>query len=163
MRVTVVVRTADLGNPADGAGIVTVLDSYASDLVGGGEPLSDAVRATLIDKLAEQPTALVLVAVDDARCVGIAICFFGFSTFAAQPLLNIHDLAVLPAYRGQGIGRALLAAAERHAREHGCCKLTLEVLETNERARGLYRSVGFDDLTFGNSGPARFLTKPLNA
>jgi len=160
---TVVVRMADLRDPTDGAGIVTVLDSYASDLVGGGEPLSDAVRATLIDKLAAQPTALVLVAVDDERCVGIAICFFGFSTFAARPLLNIHDLAVLPTYRGQGIGRALLAAAEQHARERGCCKLTLEVLETNARARGLYRNVGFDDLTFGDSGPARFLTKPLQS
>jgi len=160
---TVVVRVADLGDPADGAGIVTVLDSYASDLVGGGEPLSDDVRATLIEKLAAQPNALVLVACDAGRCIGIAICFFGFSTFAARPLLNIHDLAVLPTYRGQGIGRALLVAAEQQARERGCCKLTLEVLETNARARGLYRSVGFDDLTFGDSGPARFLTKPLQS
>jgi ribosomal protein S18 acetylase RimI-like enzyme len=160
---SIIVRRADLGDPADGAGIVTVLDSYASDPFGGGAPLSDNVRATLIEKLAAQPNVLVLVALADQRYVGIAICFYGFSTFAAQPLLNVHDLAVLPDHRGGGIGRALLTEAERHARERGCCKLTLEVLDSNERARGLYRSVGFDDLTFGDSGPTRFLTKPLDA
>ena len=39
------------------------------------------------------------------------------STFARQPLLNIHDVAVHPAHRGHGIGKQLLAEAERLARE----------------------------------------------
>jgi len=155
------IREAEFDDPADAAGIVTVLDSYASDPIGGGEPLKRAVRERLVAELSALANALVLVALDRDRHVGLAICFYGFSTFAARPLLNIHDLAVLPAYRGQGIGRALLMAAERIARDRDCCKLTLEVQETNARARGLYRSVGFDDLTFGDSGPTRFLTKDL--
>lgn len=158
---SVTIRQADLDDPADAAGVVAVLDSYAADPVGGGQPLADTVRATLAEKLGEQPHALVLVATTDEQCIGIAICFFGFSTFAARPLLNVHDLAVLPAHRGRGVGRALLAAAERCARERGCCKLTLEVQDSNARARGLYRSFGFDNLTYGNSGPTRFLAKPL--
>jgi ribosomal protein S18 acetylase RimI-like enzyme len=89
------------------------------------------------------------------------VAFTGFSTFQGLPLLNIHDLAVLPAQRGAGVGRALLAAAEEHARATGCCKLTLEVQEDNTPARRLYERVGFRDVTYGDSGPTRFLGKPL--
>ena len=48
-----------------------------------------------------------------------------------------------------GAGRALLGAVEAHAREHGCCKLTLEVQHDNERARALYASFGFGDFAPG--------------
>ncbi len=89
------------------------------------------------------------------------MCFVGLSTFSALPLLNIHDLAVRPEFRGTGLGRALLDAAEDEARERGCCKLTLEVQEDNTRARSVYRAFGFDDFVIGDSGPTRFLSKPL--
>jgi ribosomal protein S18 acetylase RimI-like enzyme len=77
--------------------------------------------------------------------VGIAVCFLGFSTFAAQPLINIHDLAVMPGYRGRGIGRQLLERVGAKGRELGCCKLTLEVREDNHRAQRLYQGFGFGD------------------
>jgi ribosomal protein S18 acetylase RimI-like enzyme len=57
--------------------------------------------------------------------------------------VNIHDIAVSPEARGQGVGRQLLAAVEADARALGCCKVTLEVRSDNQRAMGLYRSVGF--------------------
>ena len=88
-------------------------------------------RERVVPALRDHPTALVLLAFADEAPIGIAVGFFGFSTFRARPLLNIHDLAVLPAHRGKGVGRALLSAAEEHARRHGCCRLTLEVLESN--------------------------------
>jgi len=105
--------------------------------------------------------SLVLLALTENVAVGIAVCFSGLSTFHARPLLNVHDLAVLPQYRGQGIGRLLLTAAEDHARRRGCCRLTLEVQDDNHPALGLYRDFGFDELTYGDSGPTRFLVKPL--
>ena len=69
-------------------------------------------------------------------------------------------LAVLPQYHGQGVGQALLKAVEERARRKGCCKLTLEVLDDNARARELYRRFGFDDVVVGESA-TRFLAKPL--
>jgi ribosomal protein S18 acetylase RimI-like enzyme len=141
--------------------LLAVLDSYASDPVGGGVPLSAEVRERLPSMLRDLPTALVLLAFDDDRAVGMTVCFFGLSTFRARPLLNVHDLAVLPHYRGQGIGRALLAAAEEHARAKGCCKLTLEVQDDNTRARALYRRFGFENFVVGTSAPTRFLAKAL--
>ena len=152
----------DFENATHCAGIVDVLDSYAADPVGGGDPLTAEVRERLVPALRDHPTALVLLAIERERPVGIAVCFRGFSTFRARALLNIHDLAVLPDWRGRGIGRSLLAAAEDRARRGGCCRLTLEVQDDNGRALGLYRSFGFSDLVMGDSGPTRFLTKSLD-
>jgi ribosomal protein S18 acetylase RimI-like enzyme len=144
-------------------GLLAVLDSYAGDPVGGGKPLSSDVLGRLPAMLRELPTTLVLLAFDGEQVVGAAVCFFGLSTFRAQPLLNIHDLAVLPPYRGKGIGKALLAAAEEHARQRNCCKLTLEVQDNNARARTLYERFGFVDYIIGKPVPTRFLVKPLES
>jgi ribosomal protein S18 acetylase RimI-like enzyme len=156
------IRQADLTNPEHASGLLSVLDSYAGDEMGGAAPLAPDVRQRLVPALLEQPNALVLLALDAESIVGIAICFFGFSTFAARPLLNVHDLAVLPASRGRGAGRALLEAAAQRARARGCAKLTLEVREDNARARGLYASVGFKDFELaGASHRTLFLAKAL--
>ena len=154
---------ADLSDPSHCTSIVEVLNSYASDPVGGGEPLSWDVRKRLISALRDHPTTLVMLAFDDQQAVGIAICFLGFSTFQARPLLNIHDLAIVPTHRGKGIGRALLEAVQAHARDRGCCKLTLEVQEDNQRARHLYESFGFANFVVGSSAPTRFLCKPISS
>ena len=159
---TVDVRRADLNNAADQAAILTMLDAYSSDPMGDGKPLDSAVRARLIEGLRTFPTTRVLLAWLDGNPVGVAVCFIGFSTFRAQPLINIHDLAVLPGYRGAGIGKQLLAAVEAMARELGCCKITLEVLENNHMARAAYAKAGFAPVTYDPAaGSALFLARPL--
>lgn len=56
---------------------------------------------------------------------------------------GIAGLAVAPGARGRGVGSALLAAAEQHARERGARKLSLRVLSTNDAALRLYERAGF--------------------
>ena len=124
--------------------------------------MSSEVRERVVPALRNHPTSLVLLAFVDDEPVGIAVCFFGLSTFRASPLLNIHDLAVLPRYRGKGVGRELLRAAEAHARRKDCCKLTLEVLDDNVPARALYRSFGFGDVMAPGFAATRFLAKSLD-
>ncbi len=156
------IREANLADAKDVAGFLAVLDSYAADEMGGASPLDPDVRRRLVPALREQPSALLLLAFEAGQAVGVATCFFGFSTFAARPLLNVHDLAVLPAFRGRGVGRALLSAVEDRARAHGCAKLTLEVREDNARARGLYEERGFRDFQLaGATYRTLFLSKPL--
>ena len=157
-----VIREADLTDSADSSALVEVLNSYACDEVGGGKPLSREVQERLPVALRRHPTTRVFLARVSGQPVGVAICFIGLSTFQARPLLNIHDLAVIPQWRGKGIGRALLSAVEAQAISAGCCKLTLEVQDTNGPARGLYERVGFSDFVVGASGPTRFLSKPLD-
>jgi ribosomal protein S18 acetylase RimI-like enzyme len=155
------IRQADLADPRDAEALVRVLDAYARDPMGGGTPLAVETRRRLPHLLREHPTTVALLAWSGDEAVGLAVCFVGISTFAARPLLNIHDLAVVPAYRGRGVGRALLEAAAEAARARGCCKLTLEVQDTNHRARAVYARFGFEDFVIGQSGPTRFLAKPL--
>lgn len=142
--------------------LLTVLDGYARDPSGGGNGLTDAVKTRLPGLLAQQPHYIGLLAFEGDRPVGLVNAFLGVSTFKAMPLLNIHDIAVEPDRRGAGIGRHLLDAAEAQARERGCCKLTLEVLEGNHTAVGLYRAVGFAAYELDPAmGAARFFEKWL--
>ena len=159
---TATVRAADLAADADGRAIVQVLDTYAREPVAGARPLAAEVQARLPGALRAHPTTVAFLAYDGAEPVGVAVCFLGFSTFHACPLLNVHDLAVVPAWRGRGVGRALLEAVEAEGRRRGCCKLTLEVQEDNQPARRLYARFGFSDYLPGGA-PTRFLCKGLGA
>lgn len=155
------IRPADFDRPGDARAVVTLLDAYAADPMGAGVPLDDVVKGRLVPALREIPGALILLAFVSSGPAGILVAFPGFSTFRARPLLNIHDLAVLAQCRGRGIGRSLLAAAEREARCRDCYKLTLEVREDNPAAV-FYGHHGFGPSeSNGRPLPHRFLEKRL--
>ena len=153
---------ADLDRPEHQAAVLFLIEAYSRDPMGDGAPLSPDVRERLIPGLRQHPTTLVFLAYDGDAAVGVAVCFLGFSTFAAKPLINLHDFAILPTHRGRGLGRSLLAAVEAHARKLDCCKLTLEVLDKNDRALRTYTAAGFKRYSLQpGAGEAIFLTKPL--
>jgi ribosomal protein S18 acetylase RimI-like enzyme len=137
------VRQADLHLQPDCEAISHLVNAYAHDPLGIGGPLPEATLCATIAGLREHPACLVLLAEIDGRAAGLAVCFFGFSTFAGRKLLNIHDLAVLPEYRRQGIATRLLDQAAVAARQNDCCKVTLEVRSDNAAAKSLYRRCGF--------------------
>ncbi|NBQ06516.1 MAG: radical SAM protein [Betaproteobacteria bacterium] len=56
--------------------------------------------------MARIPGAASFIAWLDGQPIGLINCFEGYSTFKAKPLLNVHDIAVLDGYRGQGVGQA---------------------------------------------------------
>lgn len=149
-------------NPQDAAALVHVLDCYARDPMGGGTPLADDVRARLPAGLAGTPGAFAFLARIGTRPVGAAVCFMSYSTFAAAPLVNIHDVCVLAPHRGQGVASALFARIEAEARARRACKITLEVLSGNHTARRLYKSLGYGDFTLDpEAGHALFWQKRL--
>jgi GNAT superfamily N-acetyltransferase len=153
---------ADLSRPEHQAATLELIDAYARDPMGNGAPLSEDVKGRLTAGLREHPTTMVFLAYSDGVAVGVAVCFRGFATFAAKPLINIHDLAVVSAQRGRGVGRRLLEAVAEKGRAWGCCKLTLEVQENNRRARRLYESVGFAQAVYETeAGGVLFMSKAL--
>lgn len=160
--VTVEVKVVDFADPAHCQAWLALLDMYAQDPMGGGDPLPEAVKARLCADLATFPGALNLLAWEGSEPVGMLNAFMGYSTFKARPLMNVHDIAVRPQWRGTGVGKTLLAALETHARERGCCKLTLEVLSGNQRARDTYLRFGFKDYALDPAmGSACFMQKWL--
>ena len=153
---------ADLDNPDHATSLLTLLDHYARDPMGGGAGLSAHAKATLIERLRQIPHFYGALAFVDGHAVGLIHCFFGFSTFVAEPLLNIHDIVVHADHRGRGVGQALLAHAEAVAKETGCCKLTLEVLSNNLAALKTYQGAGFAPYVLDPKvGSALFLQKKL--
>jgi ribosomal protein S18 acetylase RimI-like enzyme len=159
---------ADLDNPRHQRDLVAMLDAYAQDPMGGGEPMAEDVIARLVPGLRAHPAAYVFLAYRETpgdtpgntsgdnsggtsggtsggEAVGIANCFLGFSTFAAKPLINIHDLAVVPQARREGVGRKLLDSVAAKAKALGCCAVTLEVRDDNPAAQKLYKNYGFHD------------------
>ncbi len=162
MNADVRVVPAELEDPKHAAALVTLLDLYAQGETGGGAPLLPSVRGRLVDELRMRPSFRGFLAFESEEAVGLATTFEGFSTFAARPLLNVHDLVVHPAWRGRGVARALLAAVTTTAQGLGCCKVTLEVLEGNARARAVYERAGFHSYQLDPSlGRALFLEKKL--
>jgi ribosomal protein S18 acetylase RimI-like enzyme len=152
------IRPVDWDDPADCTAVVELLDAYSREPLEGGRPLSSYAREHVVDGLRQQSGAIVLLAWINTRVVGIAVCYRGFSTFAARPLLNLHDLAVLSDFRNRGVGSRLLEAVCGQAADNGCCKVTLEVRADNHAAESLYRRHGFGD---PGGKPTRFLAKPL--
>ena len=139
------INKVNFADPVQSRSLVDVLNAYASDPMGGGEPLSEFAKENLAIELARRPTAHAFLAFlnEDPNPVGLAICFEGFSTFECRPLLNIHDLVVIPSGRRRGVATSLLFFIERFAQSINCCKITLEVLEGNHVAKSLYSGAGF--------------------
>jgi GNAT superfamily N-acetyltransferase len=158
----VTIVDADLSRSEHQAALVAMLDAYMRDPMEGGVPPSEQIKRDLAPGLRAHPACYVFLAYRDAAPVGFSICFLGFSTFNARPLINIHDIFVESSVRGTGIGAMLLERIEAKARELNCCRITLEVREDNRVARGLYRKVGFDRVVVGPERVAmEFWHKPI--
>ena len=156
-------RLADYRNGDDARALVSLLDAYASDPAGGGEPLSDFAKSHLAPALASRPQAFSVLAFDGAQAVGLINCIEGFSTFACRPLVNVHDVVVLASHRGRRIGELMLALVEELAQARGACKLTLEVLDGNRSALSLYQRCGFAPYQLDPAmGHAGFMQKMLD-
>ncbi len=159
----IVIRRADYADVADAMAIVSMLDVYARDTAGGGAPLKEFARLNLVPELAKRSQAFSVIAWLGGDAVGLVNCFEGFSTFAARPLVNVHDVIVSPAHRGQGVAQRMLAEVERMARGRGACKLTLEVLQGNTSAMRVYERVGFAGYVLDPAmGQATFMQKWLD-
>ena len=146
----------------DGAALLQLLDSYATDPMGGGKPLPEEVQQTLIPNLKARDDYLGVIAFYDNNPAGLINAFEGFSTFAAKPLMNIHDVIVVSEFRGKGLAQRMMEKLEQLAHERGCCKLTLEVLSNNQAAQSAYRKFGFEAYQLDpEAGEALFWQKPI--
>jgi GNAT superfamily N-acetyltransferase len=110
------------------------------------EKLQDQVVATeaiLQESLfGPSPRAEVIIGSAQEIPVGYALFFHSFSTFLGKTGMYIEDLYVQKAYRGNGLGKAMLMHVAELARERGCKRLEWSVLDWNEPAIRFYKSLG---------------------
>lgn len=156
------IQRVQYDSPRDQDAFKALLNMYACDPMGGSEPIDQTVLNRLCSDLGQIPHAISWLAWHHEQPVGLLNAFKGYSTFKGLPLMNVHDIAVHPDFRGQGVGKQLIATLERYARDHGCCKITLEVLSGNLPARQAYLKSGFEDYALDPAhGHACFMQKWL--
>jgi GNAT superfamily N-acetyltransferase len=88
------------------------------------------------------PSAEAVIARVGDEPVGFAVWFHNHSTFLGRRGLYLEDLFVAPAWRGRGVGRALLVPLARVAMARNCGRMEWAVLDWNEPAIRFYRSLG---------------------
>jgi GNAT superfamily N-acetyltransferase len=108
----------------------------------GGLPLFAGSKDALADHLLNQLYAEVVIAEQNNRTVGLALFCTTYSTFLTKPGLFIEDLFVLPQYRGQGIGRSMLAYLAQQVLDRNYGRLEWRVRTWNQRAIDFYQRLG---------------------
>jgi len=133
--------TIAAAQPADVAAIYDLIHALADY-----EKLAHEVTGSAADLqqhlFGDRPYAEALIARVNDQPVGFALFFHNYSTFLMQPGIYLEDLFVLPDYRGQGIGKALLRSVGQVAVERGCGRLDWNVLDWNSPAIAFYQRMG---------------------
>ncbi len=110
------------------------------------EKLSHAVTGNVLalkEHLFGSPKYVeAILAESGGQAVGFALFFHNYSTFLTKPGIYLEDLFVLPEFRRQGIGKALLTKLAQIAVERDCGRLEWSVLDWNVSAQAFYRSMG---------------------
>jgi GNAT superfamily N-acetyltransferase len=131
--------------PATAADVPLILDLIRALAEYEREP--DAVKTTeadlMRDGFGERPCFECLIAESGSgEPAGFALYFYNYSTWRGRAGIHLEDLFVLPHFRGQGIGKALLARVAARAVEKGCVRLQWDVLTWNQTAIDFYQSLG---------------------
>lgn len=127
--------------PADTALIFDLIRELADY-----EKLSHAVDATpamIADALfGEKPRLFCDIAEWNGEAAGLAVWFLNFSTFRGRHGIYLEDLFVRPAYRGKGLGKALMMRLARRCVEEGYARFEWSVLDWNAPSIAFYESIG---------------------
>lgn len=134
---TLTIRRARAG---DGATIHALLTELAAFEQGSVEASAADLER---DAFGPKPLFEALLAERDGRAVGMLTYLSLYSSWRGRPALMIHDLFVQEAARGTGAGKALIGRLAEIARERGCCRIDVNVLDWNDKARAFYASLGF--------------------
>jgi len=136
--------------PADAPTVARLLHEFNAEFdepTPGVAVLSERLRAMLA-----AGELVVLLAADGPA--GFAQLRFLRTVWSDAPSVYLEELYVVPAQRGEGIGRALLDAAMATAREGGADRIDLNTAETDKAARALYESAGFSNREGSEDGPS---------
>jgi GNAT superfamily N-acetyltransferase len=136
--VSLSIRAARRDDSALVLALVRELADY-ENLANEVDATQDAISAALFS---DAPRLHCDIAEWDGAAAGFAVWFLNFSTFRGRHGIYVEDIFVRPAYRGRGIGKALMAQLARRCVEQGYARCEWAVLDRNAPSIAFYRSIG---------------------
>jgi ribosomal protein S18 acetylase RimI-like enzyme len=144
--------------PEDAELIAPLFDAYRQFYEQPAD--AGAALAFITARLERGESVILLARRPDGSALGFCQLYPSFCSVLAAPIYVLYDLFVVPDARRLGEGRALLLAAEAHARATGHARMDLTTARNNLRAQALYESLGWvrDEVfltyarTLGNAG-----------
>jgi ribosomal protein S18 acetylase RimI-like enzyme len=150
------IRLAGQGDEAE----VTTMIAAFRDTYDETEPSDETIAKTVAELIGDSRTEFLLAG---RPPLGFAQMRYRPSVWTGTEDAWLEDLYVVGGARRTGLGRALSEACIERARARGCARIQLDTNENNEIARGLYRSLGFREVSPQRFGEGRnlYLTKWL--
>ncbi|HUE59945.1 MAG TPA: GNAT family N-acetyltransferase [Acidimicrobiales bacterium] len=142
-----------IAGPADADEVGQLLHDFNCEF---GEPTPPpAVLSERIKRLMDDGQTAVILAGQEPD--GVAVLRFRLAIWSKGLECYLAELYVIPQERGRGLGRALMEAAIKHARERGSDTMEIGVDEPDAAARALYESLGFSNRGGGGDGPLMYV------
>jgi ribosomal protein S18 acetylase RimI-like enzyme len=111
----------------------------------GSHILPEANRERISESVARHAVGETLLVARDDDIVGFVMFTVETGTYEQDCTRGIvENLYVLPEHRNEGIGTALLGAAETALFDRGVDTISLDAMADNERARAFYRRRGYE-------------------
>jgi GNAT superfamily N-acetyltransferase len=158
---TVSLRTARSADREAVIDLIQILNAHEASLTG--DRRRDRAAAAryyedLQQRLAKRQGRIILAEADRAVVAAMGFCIDEDAAYLTDDVRRhgtVTDLVVREEWRGRGVGRILLAEAERLTREAGLRRLMIGALVANEKAERTYRAFGFEPYV-------SILVKPLD-
>jgi GNAT superfamily N-acetyltransferase len=140
-------------NADDAHSVAQLLHDFNCEFNEPTPPVAD-LEQRIAHLLQGGDTVVLLVG---ARPDGLAVLRFRDAIWSSGLECYLAELYVTPAQRGNGLGRALMEAALREARDRGAHTMEIGVDEPDLVARRLYESLGFSNRSGSSDGPLMFV------
>ncbi len=158
---TVSLRTARSADREAVIDLIQILNAHEASLTGDRRRDRSAAARDYEDlqqRLAKRQGRIILAEADRAVVAAMGFCIDEDAAYLTDDVRRhgtVTDLVVREEWRGRGVGRILLAEAERLTREAGLRRLMIGALVANEKAERTYRAFGFEPYV-------SILVKPLD-
>ncbi|EKO3601319.1 GNAT family N-acetyltransferase [Vibrio metschnikovii] len=104
----------------------------------------DAAREFLRNRFVNNESVIFLAMTENNEALGFVQLYPSFSSVAMKPMWYLNDLFVSDGSRNKGVARALLQKVKYFANETNALTVKLAMSSTNEKAKSLYKSEGYD-------------------